>query len=102
MYVVRVRGVEIVCETLDEINAIIERFGVEATGVAGNSGAHMAKLPNVRDHDGRLLRALVRSSGGLPSSTVQGMLNVQGKAIPYALRDWAKRMRLPQDACVKA
>ncbi len=96
--IVRVRGVEVVCETLDELEQIIQRFGGE---IATPTVQPMARTHSPHDHDARLLRAFVRSPSGLPSTTVQGMLGVKGKAIPYALREWAMKVRLPPDSYVK-
>lgn len=94
-------GVEVVCDTLDELDRLIERYGTD--GADGAGGSSMVRLPDQRDNrrEAKLLRAFVKNPGGLESSTVQGILGVQGKAIRGALRDWAKQSGLPPDACVK-
>lgn len=100
---VRVRGVEIECESLDELDAIIDRYG-EGAPVRGANGLAGLSVPTVgaTNVDQALLRAFLNAPSGLPSQAVQGMLHVKGKAIPGALKAWAVRVHLPDDGFEKA
>src|SRR5205823_1202674 len=96
------RGVEVVCESLEELDALIARYGDAATpgrpgpAKAGRNGTGPA------DVDVALLRLLARSPSGVVSKTIEGMLQVQGKAIRTALRAWAVRVNLSPDTIEKA
>lgn len=90
---VRVRGIEIVCDNLDELDAILDRYG-DGAAVRSGGGATPTQGGG-KSVDERLLRAFMGSPSGVPSPTITGLLKVNGKAIPAALAAWAGRMNLP-------
>jgi hypothetical protein len=110
-YIVRVRGIEIECDTLDDLDAIVERYGAsgstertpsrdENAGARENGGPAITGLSRT---DTALLKQLVQNAGaGVPSSVIGGMLSAERKGIPGALARWAERVGLPNDACVTA
>jgi hypothetical protein len=94
-YTVRVRGVEIVCETLEDIDQLIERYG----GTAGMSAQPFHAPPQlggpagVAAADATLLQALVSAGQqGVSSESIGHMLGTKGKGIPPALQRWAARV----------
>jgi len=110
-YLVRVRGVEIECATLDDVDELIERYGqigqadsVRNSQRAENSGARAnpnAVVGGPGTTDKALLKQLVQSSEhGVSSGMIGGMLSAERKGIPTALSKWADRVGLPQDACI--
>lgn len=101
--IVRVRGVEIVCESLEELDQIIQRYGVEG---AVRDGTGSIAVPSggtagAGGIDVKLLRQFVQNPAGIPSPTVAGMLKATGKGIPGALTAFAARMHLAPDSFEK-
>lgn len=108
-YKVRVRGVEIECDSLDDVDDLVERYGNASESVPLPRGAAPATPRNSGSNstggttDTALLKALVQSGpSGVTSSLIGGMLNAQRKGIPSALTAWASRVGLPDEACVAA
>jgi hypothetical protein len=103
---VRVRGIEVVCETLDDLDKIIERYGDTSAPPAGSAQAALAGSHGVARKaaalDNGLLQAFAQAPGGVQSKIVEGMLGVRGKAIRSALRIWAARVHLSPDTIEKA
>lgn len=99
--VVRVRGIEIVCDSLDELDAIIDRYG-DGAAVRGPGSLSSNGGGGTTNVDGALLRAFLSNPSGVGSPTIQGMLKVQGKAISAALKAWAGRMNMPVDGFERA
>lgn len=101
--IVRIRGVEIVCESLEELDRLLERYGEAGAITAGpqlpSPGRSGGAPPSV---DMTLLRALIGAPAGIPSPTVQGMLGARGKGIATAFKAWCGRMHLPPDAVEQA
>ena len=95
-YVARIRGVELICETLDDFDAVVERYGSEA---APHAGEHHVKGKGHHggSSDTALLRALVQEDqSGVSSQKIGGMLGTRGKGVPPALRRWAVKVGLSQ------
>lgn len=94
--VVRIRGVEVVCESLDDLDSILERYGSSPDGAIVS--------PASRNGSGRgtgadtaLLRALVEAgSTGISSQMIGDMLGTRGKGVPPALQKWGVRVGLAQ------
>ncbi|HLY38565.1 MAG TPA: hypothetical protein VKU61_11050 [Candidatus Binatia bacterium] len=105
--IVRVRGIEIVCESLEELDQLMERYGEAA---ATNGAASMSVGGSLSTHAGKkavaldngLLQAFAQSPTGVQSKIVEGMLGIRGKAIRAALRAWATRVHLSPDTIEKA
>jgi hypothetical protein len=108
--IVRVRGVEVVCETMEELDQIIERYGDAGASPIGtllgpsqpaasslNGAARKAAAL-----DNGLLQAFVNSPAGVQSKIVEGLLGIRGKAIPFALRAWAKRVHIAPETIARA
>lgn len=97
-YIVRIRGVEVVCESLDDVDQIIDRYGGTANETAARSVNHGAPVANVGTaSDVALLRSMVNAgTGGLLSETIGQMLGKKGKGIPPALFRWAMRVGISQ------
>lgn len=94
-YIVRIRGVEVVCETLDQLDEIVERYGGEGAPAAPKRANGGAAGPA---GDAALLRELVNvGSTGLGSQTIGEMIGARGKGVPVALKRWALRVGLTQD-----
>ncbi len=99
--IVRIRGIEVVCESLEELDRLIERYG-DAEGVVVRSGATIqgagGNPTTGAGIDLQLLRAFINAPGGVLSGTVTGMLNARGKGIPGALKAWCARIHLAPGA----
>lgn len=100
-YTVRVRGVEIVCDALEDIDRLIERYGDESLApTAGGAKASMGGgPPGAGAADLTLLRTMVSAGSlGVSSEQIGHMLNTKGKGIPNALQRWAIRIGITEHA----
>ena len=94
-YIVRVRGVEIVCESLDDVDTIVDRYGGESAAPAKRPAS---TAPSGPAGDTALLLELVQASTtGLSSQKIGHMIGARGKGMPNALKRWAVRVGLTQD-----
>jgi len=100
-YIVRVRGVEIVCESLDELDELVERYGsdsAEGGGASSRLRRSSGGPPGASASDVALLRAMAEGGAqGVSSEQIGHMLGTQGKGIPPALSRWAVRMGISTD-----
>jgi hypothetical protein len=93
-YIVRVRGVEIVCDDLDAVDELVGRYGSEGTAPPKRK----AVAPSGAAADTALLKDLVEAgSTGLSSQKIGHMIGARGKGVPTALKRWALRIGLAQD-----
>ncbi len=99
-YTVRVRGVEIICDTLDDLDAIVERYGSEgeapsvhaAAAAASRNGSSGAALSG-RSADVALLQTLLEAGNtGVKSEAIGHMIKARGKGFAPALTRWATRV----------
>ena len=99
-YTVKVNGFEILCETADDVRALIGTAAPvpsekrrEQPPRQGSDGGERSAA----DH--ALLKSLVDGSTvGIPSGTVGSLLSTRGKGMPGAFERWAKRVGLPDNA----
>jgi hypothetical protein len=97
-YTVRVRGVEIMCDTLDDLDAIVDRYGSTdeaptsrlATGTKNGSASSAS---GGKGGDNTLLKTLVEAgTAGVRSTVIGHMISAKGKGFTPALRRWAVRV----------
>ena len=98
-FTVRVRGIEIICESLDDVDAILDRYGSnEGTEVKPFIGStNGAGARGGRCGDMALLRQFIEAgSTGVTSTVIGQMLGTAGKGVPPALQRWAIRIGLAE------
>jgi len=115
-FTARIRGVDISCDTLDDLEAILERFGAEQEPRDNRAGPPSGR-PDAparsngeapADADAMLLRAFLSGGdAGIPASTIQNLLpRAAGRGMPIALQRWAIRVNIANEdgpaACVPA
>ncbi len=101
-YRVTVRGAEVVADSLDDLDALLERYGDEvaaAVDSSGRIGGGAATLPRSGANagkDGSLLKAFLDAgTAGVPSGIISQMVGgARGKALPPAMKRWAERVGL--------
>ena len=100
-YAVRVRGVEIICESLEDVDRLIERYGgAPGSPSSPDLASTMARggPSGVAAHDLAVLHALINAgTQGVTSESIGHMLGTKGKGIPPALRRWAMRIGIAQN-----
>jgi hypothetical protein len=102
-YTVRVRGIEIVCDSLDDVDAIIDRYGLAGDVPLGrqsssiSNGGSSSGSQRTPSGDMTLLRELVEAgSVGVKSLVIGQMLSASGRGMGPALDRWAERVGLKQ------
>lgn len=106
---VRIGGLEIVDPTWEELDALIERYGVVVQG-SSDEGGHQetqeAQRTSPRKNGGSLSpcdrvvleRLISAGAAGMPTQELGEMLGRRGKSIRPGLVEWAKRIGLTNDA----
>jgi hypothetical protein len=88
-----VRGIEIVVETLEELDLIIDRYG--STSEAEVFAKDITSIKDAMARDAGILRQfLMQGDLGLPSEKLARWFGIQGKGLPSRLLAWAKRIGL--------
>jgi len=100
-FTVRVRGIEIVCESLEDVDAIIDRYGsaegADVRPIIGSSNGS-ATRGNRGGGDMALLRQFIEAgSTGVTSTVIGQMLGTAGKGVPPALQRWGIRIGLAEN-----
>lgn len=92
-YKVRVRGVEIVVETLEELDLIIHRYGLSSE--ADLPTKEIRSIKDAMDRDYSLLRQFVTEDEvGIRSEELADWFRIKGRGLPSRLLAWAKRVGL--------
>ncbi len=101
-FLVRVRGVEVVCETLEDVDVIVDRYGVEGTHQQEGFGLRRTDRPaGPSARDRAVLKTLVEAgTKGVSSKVLEDMLGRKAKALPPALSAWAARQQVTHDPSV--
>ena len=98
---VRIKGVEIYVETMDELDELIDRYGSEISTNEGESGVTRARQNSSKGLDTRdrvVLKTFVDAgSTGVPTVELGKMLGKRGRGTRGAARKWAERVGLSSD-----
>lgn len=102
-YTVRVLGVEVVCDSLEDVEKLIAKYGGGAlehkpppSGRRGDGGRGVPGGLTARD--AAVLDAVLEGGArGVPSEVLEGILGRRGKALPGALHEWAIRVGVARD-----
>ncbi len=101
----RVKGIEFVCDTWEEADEAVRRYGAESpasnayaskpAAAGGNGSGHSPGAPAM---DTALLRELLKAgSHGVKTKTIESMAGAKAKALRPALQKWAIRVGLAAD-----
>ena len=97
---VRIRGVEIHVESLDELDDLIERYGSTIAaddGEVNSTPSRRNSSPKLDTRDRVVLERLVQAgSTGVPSTELGKILGKMGRGTRGAARRWASRIGLVQ------
>jgi hypothetical protein len=102
---VKIGIIEISDVTMDELDAIVSRYGdVIAAGdvVPRVPKNQNSDVPEVAAADTVLLQKLVEASEGVTTNDIGDLLGRRGKSARPALREWSKRIGLVSDENIEA
>jgi len=101
VFKVKIGKLEIIVDSLDDLDRLIERYGlVEGSEAAVSVPVHevmQSKRPQKNSDLSLLQRFVENGIAGIPSGELFLTFGVKGKGITGALSDWAERVGLKGD-----
>jgi hypothetical protein len=92
-YRVKIRGVEVIVDSVEALDEILDRYGGNQHTEAG-SKANSADQPSGSMDKALLRRFIENANHGIASKQLQISLGVRGKALTGALQGWAEKVGL--------
>jgi hypothetical protein len=99
---VNVKGIDVEVTSLEELDALIRRYGVDRpsakppTPIRNSASTNRPSDGSVssKDADYSLLQRFVKARHGVPSAEISSVLGAKKRGLPGALERWATRVGL--------